>query len=392
MRDKPRDWRLSSQWDIAARWISRLNSPKTTTIDTSLSRFFSAWTDLGQNPSSVTLRDNVITHAGSVITELQGAMSKLVSPPAGTSVSSLDSTVKEKLAKVNTLAQSVVDFNDRITAAVAAGGSARRETIDGRNQALVELSRLSGATYTEPSNAAAIVSIGAFDLVGTDPFGAPGATKAYTLATAISGAADGHLNVVQASDPTITVALTSGELFTGMTSRNADVASQIASLNNFANDLIGTANAQHALGFDSTGAAGGAFFGGAGGGVAGITLAATSANLAASTGASPLDGNNARTIGQLSAIFVSKPIVGTFSDMITRLGAETRHAGTMADNLTILNGQVETQRESISGVSLDEESANLVKYQRAYQASARVINAVDEMLDLIINRMGMVGR
>jgi flagellar hook-associated protein 1 FlgK len=50
------------------------------------------------------------------------------------------------------------------------------------------------------------------------------------------------------------------------------------------------------------------------------------------------------------------------------------------------------QRESVSGVVLDEEAANLAKSQKAYQAAARVMNAYDELLDLVINRMGLVGR
>jgi flagellar hook-associated protein 1 len=50
------------------------------------------------------------------------------------------------------------------------------------------------------------------------------------------------------------------------------------------------------------------------------------------------------------------------------------------------------QRESAVGVNLDEEAADMAKAQKAYQAAARVMNAYDELLDLVINRMGLVGR
>jgi flagellar hook-associated protein 1 FlgK len=50
------------------------------------------------------------------------------------------------------------------------------------------------------------------------------------------------------------------------------------------------------------------------------------------------------------------------------------------------------QRESAVGVSLDEEAANMAKAQKAYQAAARVLTAYDDLLDLVINRMGLVGR
>ncbi|HHW24130.1 MAG TPA: flagellar hook-associated protein FlgK [Bacillota bacterium] len=53
---------------------------------------------------------------------------------------------------------------------------------------------------------------------------------------------------------------------------------------------------------------------------------------------------------------------------------------------------IDNQRESVKGVSLNEETVNMIKYQRAFEASARVMTALDEMLDIIINRMGIVGR
>ena len=53
---------------------------------------------------------------------------------------------------------------------------------------------------------------------------------------------------------------------------------------------------------------------------------------------------------------------------------------------------VEQNRQSVSAVSLDEEMTDMIKYQQAYNASARMITVVDEMLDKIINGMGTGGR
>jgi len=81
-----------------------------------------------------------------------------------------------------------------------------------------------------------------------------------------------------------------------------------------------------------------------------------------------------------------------YNAQVTDLGVATQRA---ADN-TYQNGLVAKalgdQRESVAGVSLDEEAANMAKAQRSYEAAARVLNAFDEMLDLVINRMGLVGR
>ncbi|MBN6186962.1 flagellar hook-associated protein FlgK [Aneurinibacillus sp. BA2021] len=77
---------------------------------------------------------------------------------------------------------------------------------------------------------------------------------------------------------------------------------------------------------------------------------------------------------------------------IANLGIQTREAQRMLDNTAMLAGEVENRRQSVSGVSLDEEMSNMIKFQHAYSASARMITAVDEMLDKIINGMGLVGR
>ncbi|MNN68509.1 Flagellar hook-associated protein 1 [compost metagenome] len=62
------------------------------------------------------------------------------------------------------------------------------------------------------------------------------------------------------------------------------------------------------------------------------------------------------------------------------------------NNETNLTSALETRRQSVSGVSMDEELSDMIRFQQAYNASARVMTAVDEMLDKIINGMGTVGR
>jgi flagellar hook-associated protein 1 FlgK len=60
-------------------------------------------------------------------------------------------------------------------------------------------------------------------------------------------------------------------------------------------------------------------------------------------------------------------------------------------NAEVLTTAVENRRQSVSGVALDEEMTNLVRFQRAYQASSRAMSTLDEMLDVLINRTGRVG-
>lgn len=78
--------------------------------------------------------------------------------------------------------------------------------------------------------------------------------------------------------------------------------------------------------------------------------------------------------------------------LISNLGVDTQAAERMKDNQVVLLNQVETNRQSISGVSLDEEMTNMIKFQHSFNANSRMITAMDEMIETIINRMGTVGR
>ncbi|KXG76334.1 flagellar hook-associated protein FlgK [Thermotalea metallivorans] len=81
-----------------------------------------------------------------------------------------------------------------------------------------------------------------------------------------------------------------------------------------------------------------------------------------------------------------------FKSLVSNLGVDSQEATRMTDNQQVLINQIDNNRQAISGVSLDEEMANMVKFQHAYNASARMITTIDEMLDKIINGMGIVGR
>ncbi|OEF99501.1 flagellar hook-associated protein FlgK [Vulcanibacillus modesticaldus] len=87
---------------------------------------------------------------------------------------------------------------------------------------------------------------------------------------------------------------------------------------------------------------------------------------------------------------------GTFDEnfraMVGRLGVKTQEAIRQEENSRILTEQVDSRRQSVSGVSLDEEMANLIKFQQAYNASARMITTIDQLLDKLINGTGVVGR
>lgn len=114
------------------------------------------------------------------------------------------------------------------------------------------------------------------------------------------------------------------------------------------------------------------------------------------------DGSNAQAIASIKFKMIDIGIApdgkletATLDDYyrytISQLGVDSQEAQRMEKNSEILVGQVDTQRQSVSGVSIDEEMAEMVKYQHAYSAAARVMTSMDELLDKIINGTGRVG-
>lgn len=108
------------------------------------------------------------------------------------------------------------------------------------------------------------------------------------------------------------------------------------------------------------------------------------------------DGSNALKIGRLKHEGITGLGGATFDDytksLISALGVETREAVRMVDNQEVIVEQLEFKKESVSGVSLDEEMTNMIKFQHAYNSASRMVTTLDELLDVLVTRTGIVGR
>ena len=95
--------------------------------------------------------------------------------------------------------------------------------------------------------------------------------------------------------------------------------------------------------------------------------------------------------GRLAAARATPSIDGAYKAFVAKVGGDLNEATRLQANAQVLTDSVENRRQSVAGVSMDEEMSNLVRFQRAYQASARAMSTMDEMLDVLINRTGRVG-
>jgi flagellar hook-associated protein 1 FlgK len=169
--------------------------------------------------------------------------------------------------------------------------------------------------------------------------------------------------------------------------------------NRFAAELAKAVNDLHSTGLTTSGAAGGDFFthnkDAAGLPInAALTLSVrptTAAELAvAATGAGNHDGSIADKISQVG-IGAGSPD-RTWEGIVTKIGVAAKTELQQANLADIASQSAKSLQISNASVDLDEENVNLLSYQHAYQGAARVMTAIDEMLDTLINRTGLVGR
>jgi len=199
-------------------------------------------------------------------------------------------------------------------------------------------------------------------------------------------------------DMDITSYLTGGKLAGVKEVRDSDLSSLMSRLDQFAYDLATNLNTQHAAGVGLDGVGGRNLFD-FGGTVAGaahsLTISADIAgspdHLAAAANAAELPGgaSNALLLSQLRNVRFAnggtQTATDAYSDLVGDFGTRTASATANVQMRQALLSQAQTQRDSVSGVSLDEEMVNLTRYQKAYQAASKVLNVVDDMYQTLLN-------
>ena len=163
------------------------------------------------------------------------------------------------------------------------------------------------------------------------------------------------------------------------------------SLDNLASSMITEVNNLHTGGFDLNSVAGVNFFTGSlASDISVNPVIAGDVNLIAASGTgAPGDNSNAIAIANLQNSLLMSGGTSTYDDfynsLVSDVGIAVRSAQVNYDHQTAMVSSLDNYRESIAGVSLDEEMVNLVKFQHAYDAAAKLISAVDEMMDTVMN-------
>ena len=349
-------------------------------LNQAMGDFFNALQDLSNNPAGHTERQ-VLLAKSEIMTETFNKISSDLNQLQN----DLDSNIEGTVIEINTIAGEISDLNFKIGDIEKSCQNAN-DLRDKRDLYLKELSSMIDISSFEGNDGQVTVSVGSGTPLVQPPY-------AFSLSTATN--ASGHENVLWVNRDGSTVDITNdisgGKLKGWIDVRDVTIENYKTSLDNLASSMIIEVNNLHTGGFDLNSVAGVNFFTGSlASDISVNPVIAGDVNLIAASGTgAPGDNSNAIAIANLQNSLLMSGGTSTYDDfynsLVSDVGIAVRSAQVNYDHQTAMVSSLDNYRESIAGVSLDEEMVNLVKFQHAYDAAAKLISAVDEMMDTVMN-------
>lgn len=380
----------SGFWTARATAASRAEAvmaePTKDGLAANLDRFWAGWSDLANSPDSAAAQV-VLTDAQVLVGQIGAGYEAIARQ-----WSDMRGQVDRQITDVNSMAGQVAELNGQIREALQSGRNAN-ELIDQRNVIAQQLSTAIGATASVEADGTLTVRVEGNALVAGD--------KARTLTASgpVDIAAGGRVVVAWSERPGVPVAVTGGAIGGAISAlapatEGGTLASVAEAYNQTATALATAVNDLHRSGVTSAGTPGGDFFALNATGPAALGLSVVPTRFEdlalAAPGAGPLDTTIADRIAGLGVAPTGPS--KTWSTFVTGFGVTVGGDLQRADIADTGAVAAITAQQSNASVDGDEETINLLTYQTAYQASARVLTAMDEALDVLINRTGLVGR
>ncbi len=330
-------------------------------IGAAISKFFDSVQQLSTDPTSLSLRQGVLTAAGNLAT-------------------SFDLNVVQTVGEINTLTPQIAALNQQITDFENVHQDAS-VLIDQRGALIRQLSSLVDVSVIQTEHGITLTTSNGTPLVAQE--------RSFQLTTQIAA---GGIHKIFAGTVDITGLLPAGKLGGLLDVRDNRIPALQTSLDQLAAGLATAVNTAHRSGFDLNGTAGTDLLvpsaAGGAGAAAALSVSITDPTLlAASSDGTPGNNGNLAVISAVhdQAVAAGQKPLDFYSRLVFQVGSDTANAAADLSASQLILRQLEDQRASVSGVSLDEEAANIVRYQTAYQAAARVISTVNSLLDTAVN-------
>ena len=357
--------------------------------------FWGAWEELYKEPESLTIRGVLHERAVAFTTTVNHIYTQLDNMQQN-----LNKEMLNKTKEVNTLLKDICELNEKIKIQEAKSPHIKSNDLrDMRNAKIDRLAELIPINYYENNQSEIVITLNGRSLVNKD----------YFNPIEIRMNPKGH-GEIHYSDTGEKIELKNlGELAGYIDARDKDVVEYMERLNILVGTLAEKINTIHEGGTGLDGEQGEEFFIFDDSNPAATIVVnpdlADYNKIAVSKSGARGDGEIIKDILKLreDKLFdkynsedpmdeKSLNIDEFYRDLITNLGLQREEARGISFSQTMLMTQIDERRQEISNVSLDEEMANMLKYQHSYIANSRVINAIDEMIDIIVNRLGIVGR
>jgi flagellar hook-associated protein 1 FlgK len=362
-----------------------LHEPGENGLSTQLQEFWAAWQDLANAPGESAQSGLVLSQAGVLVTQVASGYQAV-----DNQWSEVRADLTGRVDELNNVAGQVAELNGQIRSTLAAGGNVN-ELLDKRSTLTTTIASLTGGTLQDRPDGTVDVLVGGNLLVS----GTTTQRLAVIGATSMGQAADVRLQ--WENSPGTPVAIEGGEIAGGLSllGPSGDIARAADAYNDFATQLATQVNAIHNGGVNGTsGDPVGDFFAIGAGLPPALALSVVptdASGIATGTaGSGTKDGSLADAIAQLGTTPTSPNKI--WASFVTGTGVATKSALQSASLADLAATSATDRQLANSGVDLDEENVNMLMFQHAYQGAARVMTAVDEMLDTLINHTGLVGR
>ncbi|HXQ74904.1 MAG TPA: flagellar hook-associated protein FlgK [Acidimicrobiales bacterium] len=341
-------------------------------IASDLSSFWQSWDAISQDPSNPAPRTQVVDLAQNLVSDFQQASQQLSNLQVNA-----QSQVSTSVTQVNSILKQVATLNGEI-GATEGGGSPANSLIDQQNQLMGELATSIGAVAVPQADGTVNVDVGGVTLVQ--------GTWSDTVVT--TGGAGAMKLVAHASGTTIPTS--AGSVAGQLAAINQYLPAYQSQLDTAANDLASTVNTQLAAGYTATGASGAGYPLFEGTGAAGISVnPAITGNvqlIAASSTAAVPDATNDAGNAQAMAELYNSPTGPDqqYQSLIQGLGTQVAAVNSQVQAQTSVANAAQENLQSIEGVNTNDEMVQMLTFQQAYQASAKLVSTVDTMMQALI--------
>lgn len=381
------DARINESRQVQAQWSStrdylrtiesQFNEPGDNGISGLMDRFWTGWQDVINKPDGLAPRDALISTAENLTDRVREVYQNIRDLQG-----EIDVQVVRHIDDINRLASTIVDLNEKI---VSLEGSSYgpNDLLNRRDLLVEELAGIVNVSARGGSGHDFMLSVGGVTLV-------QGTSRREVIA---SMNAEGHIVPAWQDQGLGPLNVQSSQLRGLMDVRDLAIPQYLNHLDRVVGTMVEQVNALHRTGFGMTGATGVNFF----------KSTATAADfrvdeaLAANHGLLAVSANGAQSNTEIAqAIFdlSERPLVDgenlnqSYRTLVASIGGHLATAERTASARQFTMEQLQRQREDVSGVSMDEEMADMVRFQQSFSASARVFQTVNYVLDTLLNELG----